>query len=162
MLCQLETEEEIAPNMTEEMTLVSGEDNALQQLDQQVIDHHLSFNEMYGTEGPTTIRLTTYINGVKIQALIDGGSTDSFIQPRVVKFLNLTVQPTTGFRVMVGNFEFLTAEGYIPSLKVMMQGYPIQIPDVYVVNVAGGDLVLGTSWLKKLGAHIVDYHSSFI
>jgi len=148
--------------MIEEIFPVSRDDNALQQLDQQVIDHHLSFNVMYGTEGPATICLTTYIKGVKIQALIDGGSTDSFIQHRVAKFLNLTVQPAGGFRIMVGNFEFMTVEGYIPSLEVTMQGYAIQIPNVYVLNVAGGDLVVGTSWLNKLGAHIVDYHSSFI
>jgi len=33
---------------------------------------------------------------------------------------------------------------------------------VYVVNVAGGDKVIGTTWLKQLGAHIVDYQNSFI
>jgi len=31
---------------------------------------------------------------------------------------------------------------------------------VYVVNVAGGDMVIGTTWLKQLGAHM-DYQNSF-
>jgi len=38
----------------------------------------------------------------------------------------------------------------------------VQIPEVYVVNVAGGDMVIGTTWLKQLDAHIVDYQNSFI
>jgi len=77
---------------------------------------------------------------MEIQALIDGGSSDSFIQLWIAKFLNLTVVPTPGFKVMVGNFKIMTVEGYIPSLEVLPQGYKLQIPEVYVLLVAGGDL----------------------
>ena len=39
--------------------------------------------------------LTVYINGEKVNALVDSGSTDNFIHPRVVKQLSLSTFPTT-------------------------------------------------------------------
>ncbi|XP_072076713.1 uncharacterized protein [Arachis hypogaea] len=106
--------------------------------------------------------MTTSINGLPIQVLLDGGSSDIFIQPRIANFLNLAVKPASGFKVIVGNFDVKTVEGRIPSLEADFRGYAVIVPDVYVLNVAGGDLVLGTTWLKRLRAHIVDYDAVFI
>jgi len=114
-----------------EFTGCTTEDGVLQQLKQQVIAHHLSYNVMHGTSSPTTIRVKAHIDGLKIQALIDGGSSNSFIQPRIAKFLNLPVEPASGFKVMVGNFDVMPVEGCIPSLEVSLQGYKVQIPEVY-------------------------------
>ena len=94
--------------------------------------------------------------------MIDGGSYDSFIQPRIAKFLKLPVEPAPGFRVMVGNFDIMNVEGRIPSLDVSIQGHLIQIPEVYVLQVAGGDLVIGATWLRTLKAHIADYDALLI
>jgi len=82
---------------------------------------------------------------VEIYVLINGGNSNSFIQPRVAKFLNLTVQPTPTFCVMVGNFETMKVEGYIPSFDVSIQGHNMHILDVYLLHMGGGDLILGTS-----------------
>jgi len=136
--------------------------DGLQQLEQQVIEHHLSYNVMSRTGSPTIIRVKAQINGLEIQALIDGGSSDSFIQPRITKFLNFPVKLAPNFMVMVGNFEVMIAEGFIPYLEITMPKYKVHIPEVYVVHVAGNDLIIGTTWLKQLKAHIVDYDSSFI
>jgi len=148
MLYQLETEESFPQENETTIDHSQGDGNAFSQLEHQVLEHHLSYNAMYGTTRPTTIRIRVQIQGMEIQALIDGVSSDSFIQLRIANFLNIPMQPTLGFRVMLGNFELMTIEGYIPSLEVMMQGYKVQIPKVYVVNVVGGDLVIGTTWLK--------------
>ncbi|XP_017442721.2 uncharacterized protein LOC108347805 [Vigna angularis] len=134
----------------------------LQQLENQVLEHHLSLNAMKGTPGSDTFRLKAFVHGMEVQVLIDGGSSDSFIQPRVAKFLKLPVHPAPGFQVMVGNFDVMQVEGRLPSLEVSIQGHSINIPDVYVLHVAGGDLVLGATWLKTLKAHIVDYDALFI
>ncbi|WVZ02924.1 hypothetical protein V8G54_023730 [Vigna mungo] len=103
-----------------------------------------------------------FVHGMEVQVLIDGGSSDSFIQPRVAKFLKLPVHPAPRFQVMVGNFDVMEVEGRLPSLEVSIQGHSINIPDVYVLHVAGGDLVLGATWLKTLKAHIADYDALFI
>ncbi|XP_025617181.1 uncharacterized protein [Arachis hypogaea] len=134
----------------------------LPQLEQQVLGHHLSCNAMLGTTGPAMIRIRASINGLEISALIDGGSSDSFIQPRIAKFLNLPIEPAPGVKVMVGDFDVLPVEGYLPALNVNLSGCYVTIPDVFVLHVAGGDLVIGTTWLKTLKAHIVDYDSSFL
>ncbi|KAF7838882.1 Ty3/gypsy retrotransposon protein [Senna tora] len=46
--------------------------------------------------------------GVDVQVLLDGGSSDNFIQPRVVRTLKLAVEPMTPFKVLVGNGHVLT------------------------------------------------------
>jgi len=56
----------------------------------------------------------------------------------------------------------MEVDGYIPSLDVSIQGHNMHIPDVYLLHVAGGNLILGISCLKTLKAHIVDYNTSFI
>ena len=81
-------------------------------------DHHLSLNALKGGVGVSTIRLMAYIDKLPVTVLIDGGSSDNFLQPRVAKFLKLLVEPTTQFRVMVGNGNYMTAEGLVKQLKV--------------------------------------------
>ena len=134
----------------------------MQQLEQHVLEHHLSLNAMKGTPGSGTIRLKAFVHGMEVQVLIDEGSSDSFIQPRIAKFFKPPVQPAPGFRVMVENFDVMTVEGRLPSLEVSMQGHSIQVPEVYVLQVAGGDLVIGATWLKTLKAHIADYDALLI
>ncbi|XP_016189896.1 uncharacterized protein LOC107631084 [Arachis ipaensis] len=124
--------------------------------------HHLSYYAMHGTSGTTTIRVNALIQGLEVKAFIDGGSFDNFIQPRIVKFLNLSIQPAPGLKVMVGNFVVMIVEGYIPTVEISMDGCKVQIHDVFVLHVAGGDLIIGTPWLRHLRAHIVDYDASFI
>ncbi|XP_015953413.1 uncharacterized protein LOC107477848 [Arachis duranensis] len=96
MLYQVEPEPDASPGVSIEEVPSDGE--LLQQLDQQVIEHHLSYNAMHGTSGPASIRIKAQIGGLDIQALIDGG----------------------------------------------------------------GDLVIGTPWLRTLRAHIVDYDAAFL
>ncbi|XP_072062277.1 uncharacterized protein [Arachis hypogaea] len=117
---------------------------------------------MRGTEGPAMIRIKAVINGLEVQALLVGGSSDSFIQPRIAKFLNLPMEPAPEFKVMVGDFDVLPVEGCIGALEVDIVGCIVTIPDVFILHVAGGDLVIGTTWLKSLRAYIVDYDAAFL
>ncbi|XP_057746886.1 uncharacterized protein LOC130966135 [Arachis stenosperma] len=160
MLMQVENDEVDVVVNSEDIVVSEGEN--LQQLDAEVIDHHLSYNAMHGASGHSTIRIKAHIGELEIQALIDGGSSDCFIQPRIAKFLNLSIEPAPGVQVVVGNFDIMQVEGRIPLLEVTLQGYKVLVPDVFVLNVAGGDLVIGTTWLKRLRAHIVDYEAAYI
>lgn len=85
-----------------------------------------------------------------------GGSDDNFLQPRIAKFLKLPVLPIPSFKVLVGNGNALQVEGLINDLQVHIQNTMLQV-DVYLLPVMGADLILGTSWLATLGAHIADY-----
>ncbi|XP_072064358.1 uncharacterized protein [Arachis hypogaea] len=134
----------------------------LEAFDSQVVEHHLSYNAMHGTRGPALIRVNAIINGLEVQALIDGGSSDSFIQSCIAKILNLPIKPASGFKVIVGNFKVLPVEGRIASLDVNLSGCLVSISEVYVLHVAGGELVISSTWSQTLKAHIVDYNSSFL
>nr|KYP48653.1 Transposon Ty3-I Gag-Pol polyprotein [Cajanus cajan] len=122
------------------------------------VDHHLSLNALKRGQGVGTIRFMATINGFPIKVLVDGGSSDNFLQPRVAKFLELPVEPTPLFRVMVGNGNYMTAEGMIRDLTVSSQGSVFHLP-VFLLPVSGADLILGASWLKIIGPYIADYEA---
>ncbi|MCH84440.1 hypothetical protein A2U01_0005272, partial [Trifolium medium] len=86
------------------------------------VNHHLSLNAMNGFASVGTIRFQGHINGHPVQVLIDGGSTDNFLQPRVARFLKLSIETVSNFNVLVGNGNKLVAEGKIDILKVSIQG----------------------------------------
>nr|XP_027186266.1 uncharacterized protein LOC101496407 [Cicer arietinum] len=62
----------------------------------------------------------------------------------------------TNLRVLVGNGQVLNAEGKIQQLPVQIQGQEIKIP-VYLLQISGADIILGSTWLATLGPHVADY-----
>ena len=60
------------------------------------------------------------------------------------------------FKVMVGNGNYMTAEGLIQQLVITAQGNTLQLP-VYLLPISGADLILGAKWLKTIGPHLADY-----
>lgn len=121
----------------------------------------LSLNAMNSAPLSGTMRFIGSIHGHPIAILLDGGSDDNFIQPRVAKFLNLQVQPAHPIKVLVGDGNALQVEGSIEDLQVTIQGHQLQIP-VYLLPIAGAELILGAAWLATLGPHMVDYQSKSI
>lgn len=119
-------------------------------------EHHLSLNALNGSTSVGTLRFQGQIGKISVQVLVDGRSSNNFIQPRIAKFLKLLVQPAPGFKVLVGNGQYLTAEGVITELPVLIQGHKLTVP-VYLLPVAGTYLILGTTWLATLGPHVADY-----
>lgn len=108
-----------------------------------------------------TLRFTGTIHGHPIKILLNGGSDDNFIQPCLAHFLNLDIQPAIPIKVMVGNGTALQVEGCIPDLSIIVQGNQIHLP-VYLLPIAGAELILGAAWLATLGPHMVDYNARFI
>jgi hypothetical protein len=123
---------------------------------EEEIQHHLSLNAMKGQSGMGIIRFTGQIGNIEVQVLVDGGSSDTYLQPRIAQFLKLPIEPTPKFQVLVGNGESLTVEGIVRQLHIQVQGHELTVP-AYLLPVAGADLILGSSWLATLGPHIADY-----
>jgi hypothetical protein len=119
-------------------------------------EHHLSLNAMKGDSNMGVLRFPGSIEHIKVQVLIDGGSLDNFVQPRIAKFPKIPVEPGPVFRVLVGNGEIMTAEGVIRELPLNIQGNEMKIP-VYLLPVAGADVIIGAAWLATLGPHVADY-----
>ena len=103
-------------------------------------DHHLSLNALKGGMGVGTIRFMAYIGKLLVKVLVDGGSSNNFLQPRVAKFLKLPVEPTPFFKVMVGNGNYMEAEGMISKLTIKAQNARFQLP-VLLLPVSGADLI---------------------
>jgi len=65
-------------------------------------DHHLSLNALKGDLGVGTIKFVVHVGTMPIKVLIDGGSSDNFLQSRVAQFLNISMETCPSFNVMVG------------------------------------------------------------
>ena len=81
-----------------------------------------------------------------IQILLDSGSSDNFLQPKIANCLKLPIEHTSNFQVLVGNGNSLVTEGLVKQLEVMVQSHSLILP-VYLLPIAGVDLVLGATWL---------------
>ncbi|GAU41241.1 hypothetical protein TSUD_97760 [Trifolium subterraneum] len=121
-------------------------------------EHHLSLNAMKGNSNMGVLRFDGSVEHIGVQILIDGGSSNNFVQPRIAKFLKLPVEPGPQFKVLVGNGQVMTAEGVIQKLPLEIQGHKLEVP-VFLLPVAGADVILGASWLATLGPHVADYAS---
>nr|KYP36855.1 Retrotransposable element Tf2 [Cajanus cajan] len=144
-------EEEVSDEPVMDASVVTG--NIEPQLQSEP---HLSFNALKGSARIGTMRFKGVINGLTVQILLDSGSSDNFLQPRIAACLKLPVEPIQNFNVMVGTGSALVVEGLIKRLEVTIQNHAIQLPN-YLLPISGADLVLGASWLATLGAHISDY-----
>ena len=114
------------------------------------------YNALKGSSGLGTMKFSGTINDMVVQILLDSGSSDNFLQPRIANCLKLPIEPASNFQVLVGNGNSLVAEGLVKQLEVMVQGHSLKLP-VYLLPIAGVDLVLGATWLATLGPHVSDY-----
>lgn len=117
-----------------------------------------SLNAMNSAVASGTMRFTGSIKGQPVKILLDGGSDDNFIQPRIAQFLQLEIQSTAPFKVFVGDGNSLQVEGKVDPLQIKIQGCNLKIP-AYLLPIAGTEVIMGASWLDTLGAHIMDYSS---
>ncbi|KAJ1381237.1 Retrotransposon gag domain [Sesbania bispinosa] len=100
-----------------------------------------------GSHSRATIFSHGFLAGKPIRVLLDGGSSDSFIQPRLAQLLHLPVQPSSHVKVMVGDGFCITAEGFVSDLTISIDGHTITFP-VYVLAVSGAEVVMGASWVR--------------
>ncbi|KAJ1419267.1 Chromo-like domain superfamily [Sesbania bispinosa] len=116
----------------------------------------INYNALSGSSRLGTMQFQGFINGMVVQVLLDGGSSDNFIQPRLAHCLKLPIEPAPNTKVVVDSGHILVAEGLVQDLEVKIQEHSVKLP-VYLLPVAGPDLVLGAAWLATLGPYISDY-----
>lgn len=131
------------------------------------IDPHqaqISLHALLGHPIPQTLRVLGCIAKTQVAILIDGGSTNNFIQERVAKRLGLPLKPAQTFQVLVGNGEELQCSTICPQVCIILGPHQFWV-DLFVVPLRGAKLVLGVEWLKSLGPVFTDYNeltTSFI
>lgn len=105
---------------------------------------------------PSTLKLAGTINGQEVVVLVDGGSTNNFIQSRLAAHLHLTVQPSSHMKVTVGNGGALSCGGECTGVVLMMGGATFTV-DLLLLPIYDADLVLGVQWMLQLGPTLFDY-----
>lgn len=123
------------------------------------MEHHLSLNALNGAIGFGVIRFKGLLGPCQVSIVLDSGSSDSFVQPRIVHCLGFPVELVQQCNVLVGNGQNMNVEGVVQQLTVKVQGTNITVPD-YLLPVAGVDVILGAPWLASLGPHVADYATS--
>jgi len=78
-------------------------------------DPHLSPNGSKGGNGVRVIRFSTYMDKLPLMGLIDSGSSNNLLHPRIAKFQKHLIEPAHLFKVMVGNDNYMTTEGLVQS-----------------------------------------------
>lgn len=96
----------------------------------------ISHYAMIGDTSLTTIHFVGSINGSSVNILLDGGSTHSFMQSRMAKFLNLLVEPTESFGVLVGNGERLVCSSIVCQVPLCVQGHTVLV-NLFVLALVG-------------------------
>ncbi|KAJ4784848.1 polyprotein [Rhynchospora pubera] len=102
------------------------------------------------------MRFKGQIGKLPVYALIDSGSTHSFINPEVISTLQLPTNQTNPMIVMVANGGKMVTDTKCDSLQFSIQGHEFA-KDVRLLSVPGYDMILGLDWLMGLGPMKVDW-----
>jgi len=89
-------------------------------------------------------------------ALLDSGSTHNFIAEEAARRTGLRVQPRARMTAMVANGEKIPCPGVIRHAPVTIDNTTFAI-DLFVMPLAGYDIVLGTQWMATLGPIVWDF-----
>ncbi|WVZ96354.1 hypothetical protein U9M48_042006 [Paspalum notatum var. saurae] len=112
----------------------------------------ISLHALTGIRSNTyhTMRMWVNVGNVRLQALLDSGSTHNFMDSAVAAKLQLPSKRPTAMRVTVGNGDRVACSSPITDID-MVVGWTSFKVDCYVMDIGGYDLVLGVSFLGTLG-----------
>jgi hypothetical protein len=104
----------------------------------------ISAEALHGIPGDTTLSVDVFLNGHKAVALIDSGSTNTFLDSEFVSRAKLPITPTTPNTVLVAGGGELHSAGHIPRCKFQMQNTTFSY-DCKVLPLKGYDMVIGAN-----------------
>lgn len=96
------------------MLLVSEEEETLEAsevLEDTVEGVELSLNSVVGLSEPRTLKLKGVVHGLDVVVLIDCGATHNFISTSLVEAIQIPIQETSQYRVVIGSGKRLKGQG---------------------------------------------------
>jgi hypothetical protein len=117
-----------------------------------------SLHAVTGVAASNTIQLQVRLGTTSFIALVDSGSTHSFIEEEAARRSGLHVEPRSRFTAMVANGERVSCLGVIRQAPVVVNDAEFRV-DLYVMPLAGYDVVLGAHWMATLGTITWDFAS---
>jgi hypothetical protein len=97
-----------------------------------------------------TLQLKVQVGVATLITLIDTGSTHYFIGEAAAQRVGLPVAPRPRLIATVANGERIACLGVLRQAPIVIDSRPFSV-DLYIMPLAGYDLVLGTQWLATLG-----------
>jgi hypothetical protein len=116
----------------------------------------ISLNAIIGTPSPKTMRLVGIVQFHSLTILIDSGSIHNFLYVKFVAILGFKPLQVDGISVRVANGHKVFSPGSCKAVSIKLQGFSFQT-DLFILSLAGCDMVLGIQWLQTLGPMLWDF-----
>jgi hypothetical protein len=130
-----------------------------QAADQQLM--HISIQIVTGTKSANTITVIVAIGGKTGIALVDSGSTNTFIDVHFALKTNCVVLNNSTTTVHVAGGGALLSSGHIPDTAFSINGFPFT-NSFTLLDLKGYDLVLGCDWMQKHSPVTFDWEGKCI
>ena len=114
-----------------------------------------SLHAVAGVPVSNTVQLQVLLGAATFVALVDTGSTHSFIGEAAARLTGLHIEPHPRLTATVANGERVPCPGVLRQAPVIIDGMEFRV-DLYVMPLAGYDVVLGTHWMATLGPIVWD------
>ncbi|KAI4330765.1 hypothetical protein MLD38_029019 [Melastoma candidum] len=117
---------------------------------------HFSLHAIAGVPFGSTMQLGIELGGASLVALLDSGSTHNFISEAAAQRTGLPLQHRPHLTATVANGERVSCLGVIRQTALTIHD-DVFTADLFVIPLAGYDVVLGTQWLATLGPILWDF-----
>ncbi|XP_066374128.1 uncharacterized protein [Miscanthus floridulus] len=115
-----------------------------------------SLHAVAGVPSGNTLLLRVTLGAASLVALVDTGSSHNFIGEAAASRTGLAVQPCPCLTATVANGEKVPCPGVLRRAAICIDGLAFHV-DLYVMPLAGYDMVLGTQWMATLGRIAWDF-----
>jgi hypothetical protein len=115
-----------------------------------------SLHAIAGVRATDTMQIDVNLAGHAFIVLLDSGSTHNFISESAAQRTRLPLQHRPCLTATVANGDRVSCVGVIRQAAITIQG-DIFLVDLFVMPLAGYDMVLGTQWLATLGPILWDF-----
>jgi hypothetical protein len=110
----------------------------------------ISLHAITGIAAAETMKLRVTITSAPITALVDAGSTHSFISTEAACRLHLELLFHPGLQVTVTNGDRVASAGVCPNIKFFIDSEEFVL-DLFIIPLAGYEMVLRVQWLCTPG-----------
>lgn len=96
-----------------------------------------------------------------VYALLDSGSTHSFVDPAVLQGIQCQIVKTAPMIVMVANGEKMVTDSKCTKLQFEIKGHEFE-GELRLLNITGYDMILGLDWLGQFGPMSIDWANRWV
>ncbi|KAL0285856.1 UNVERIFIED_CONTAM: Retrovirus-related Pol polyprotein from transposon [Sesamum calycinum] len=142
--------------LTEDEAALAGDSEDEQGNVDEDEDMAISLNAISRSTDYNTFRVKGHAYDKEVQILIDGGSTDCFIDEKAAFELGCKFESATPIIVSVANGYKMLSQLYCPTFTWEIQGHKFKYP-IRTLTLGGCHMVLGGDWLRRYSPVEYDY-----